>query len=459
MASSSSGLEFDLHLEPRGGLIHQIDGLVGQEAVGDVALGQRRRRHQRRIRNAHAVVLLVLLLEPAQDRDGVLHRRLGDEHGLEAPRQGGVLLDVLAVLVERGGADAVQLAARQGGFEQVARVHGALGLAGADDGVQLVDEQDDAPALGLHLAEHGLEALLELAAVLGAGDQRAHVERQQALILEALRHVALDDALGEPFRDGGLADAGLADQHGIVLGAARQHLDGAADLLVAADDGVDLALGRGGGEIARIALQRVVALLGRGAVRGAALAQVVDGAVEGRGVDARLVQGAPRIGGGIHGERKQQALHGDELVAGLVGDLLGRVEGTRQLRREVDLAGAAARDLGAPGQRPLDRRKRIAGTASRALDDAGRQPLGVVEQHLEQVVGAELLVLLAQGQALGRLHEPLGTVGVYLEVHDIPPRHGRFAPGGHDNAVVRQESKADAAGDPERHPGRIVTQI
>ena len=52
-------------------------------------------------------------------------------------------------------------------------------LAGADDRVDLVDEHDDA-ALGLlHLAQHGLEALLELAAVLGAGDQRTHVERPE----------------------------------------------------------------------------------------------------------------------------------------------------------------------------------------------------------------------------------------------------------------------------------------
>ena len=69
-------------------------------------------------------------------------RGLVDQHRLEAALQGRVLLDVLAVFVERGGADAVQLAARQHGLQQVARVHGALGLAGADHGVQLVDEQD-----------------------------------------------------------------------------------------------------------------------------------------------------------------------------------------------------------------------------------------------------------------------------------------------------------------------------
>ena len=33
-----------------------------------------------------------------------------------------------------------------------------------------------------HFLEHRLEPLLELAAVLGAGDQRAHVERDDPLV-------------------------------------------------------------------------------------------------------------------------------------------------------------------------------------------------------------------------------------------------------------------------------------
>ena len=107
------GLGIDLHLQPRRGLVHQIDRLVWQEAVGNVAVRQRRRRDQRAIGDPHAVVLLVLVLEAAQDRDGILDARLADEHRLEAPRQRRVLLDVLLVFVKRGGADAVQLAARQ----------------------------------------------------------------------------------------------------------------------------------------------------------------------------------------------------------------------------------------------------------------------------------------------------------------------------------------------------------
>ena len=133
-----------------------------------------------RVLDAHAVVHLVALLEPAQDRDRVLHARLADEHGLEAALERGVLLDVLAVLVERGGADRAQLAAGEHRLEQVGGVDRALGGAGADDRVQLVDEQDHLAAGLGDLLEDGLEPLLELAAVLGAGDERADVERDDA---------------------------------------------------------------------------------------------------------------------------------------------------------------------------------------------------------------------------------------------------------------------------------------
>ena len=62
------------------------------------------------------------------------------QHRLEPAFERGVLLDVLAVLVERRGPDHAQLAARQHRLDHVAGVHRAFGRAGADDRVQLVDE-------------------------------------------------------------------------------------------------------------------------------------------------------------------------------------------------------------------------------------------------------------------------------------------------------------------------------
>src|SRR5204862_1159348 len=120
----------------------------------------------------------------------------------------------------------------------------------------------DQLALGLaHLGEDGLEPLLDLAAVLRAGEHRADVEPPHALALQALGHVAGDDPLREALDDRGLADAGVADQDRVVLRPAPQHLDHAADLLVAPDDRVELALLGEGGQVAAELLERLVGAL------------------------------------------------------------------------------------------------------------------------------------------------------------------------------------------------------
>ena len=106
-----------------------------------------------------------------------------------------------------------------------------FGAAGADERVQLVDEQDR--VLGAaDFVHHRLDALLELAAVLGAGDHHRQVEHDDPAVAQQLRHVAVDDQLGQAFDDGRLADAGLAEQHRVVLRAAAEDLDDALDLVL-----------------------------------------------------------------------------------------------------------------------------------------------------------------------------------------------------------------------------------
>ena len=201
------GQRVDLDPQLRGRLVHEVDRLVGEEAAGEVAIGQHRGGHQRRVLDPNAVVHLVALLQAPEDRDRVVDAGLADEHLLEPALEGGVLLDVLAVLIEGGGADQPQLPAGEQRLEHVAGVHRALGRAGAHDGVELVDERDHL-ALGVgDLLEHGLEPLLELPPVLRAGDHRAEVEADQPLVLQALGHVALDDPPGQALDDGRLAHA------------------------------------------------------------------------------------------------------------------------------------------------------------------------------------------------------------------------------------------------------------
>jgi hypothetical protein len=263
----------------------------------------------------------------------------------------GVLLDVLLVLVERRGADRAQLAAGEHRLEQVGGVDRTLGGARADDRVQLVHEQDDG-ALGLlDLLEDGLQPLLEVAAVLGAREQGADVERHHAPVAQRLGNVAVHDPLGQALDDRGLADAGLADQHRVVLGAPRQHLNDTTNLGVTADDGVELAFAGTLGQVGGVFLQRLVAALRIGVGDAGAAAHLHERLAQPlrRCTVAGEQFGDVRIAGG---EADHEVFGRDVLVVHLGGQVLRRGDRcdrfTGQLRLRVRAAGA-----GQPVEEPL----------------------------------------------------------------------------------------------------------
>src|SRR5699024_9067406 len=173
----------------------------------------------------------------------VIRPRVAHHHLLEPSFQCGVGFDVFAVFVQCGGADHAQFTTCEHWFDHVPGIHpGFTGRSRSDDGVEFVDERDDLAVGVLDLLEYRLEAFLELAAVFGPGHHRSHVEHDDTFAAQRFRHVAGDDALREPFHDGGLADARLPDQHGVVLGAAREHLDHSPNLVIPADHWVELAV-------------------------------------------------------------------------------------------------------------------------------------------------------------------------------------------------------------------------
>ena len=236
-------------LDARAGFVDQVDGLVGQEAIGDVAVGMRHRELDGGIGVADRVEFLVAILDAVDDLDGVGFVRRRNFDGLEAALERAILLDRLAILGRRGCADALNFAARESRLEDVGGVERTLGRAGAHQRVQLVDEDDG--VLILHQLFHdGLEALFKLAAILGAGHDEREVESKHALVGEEAWHFAVGDALREAFDDGRLADAGLADQHRVVLGAAAEDLDDALQFAVAADQRIELPVHGGLGQVA-----------------------------------------------------------------------------------------------------------------------------------------------------------------------------------------------------------------
>ena len=254
----------DLRLQhPRGtGFVDHVDRLVRQLAVVDVFRRQLHGAADGVVGVADLVVLLVGGFQAAQDFHRILDRGFVHVDFLEAPHQSAVFLEIVAELFIGGRADAAQRALGQSRFQQVGGIHRAAGGgAGADDGVDFVDEQDRAGRV-LHLGDDRLQPFLEIAAIARAGQQRAHVEREDGAVQQHFRHFAIDDALGQALGDGGFADAGIAHIKRVVLGAAAEDLDRALDLVLAADQRVDFAGLRLFVQVDAVGGERVLAALG-----------------------------------------------------------------------------------------------------------------------------------------------------------------------------------------------------
>ena len=109
--------------------------------------------------------------------------------------------------------------------------------------MDFVDEQDGVFVL-LDFLHHLLQALFEIAAIARAGEQRAHVEREDGRIGQDLRHIRIDDLARKALGDRRFPDARVTNQERIVLLPAAQHLNGALHFGLAANERIDAPLSR-----------------------------------------------------------------------------------------------------------------------------------------------------------------------------------------------------------------------
>ncbi|MCY1518282.1 hypothetical protein D9M68_529940 [compost metagenome] len=238
-------------------LVDHVDGLVRHVPIIDIACRQLGSRAQRLVAVLDAVMLLEARLQPTQNADGVLHRRLRDIHLLKTPRQRTVFLEDAAELLKGGRTDAADLTGRQHRLEQVGGIHHPAGrCTSANDGVDLVDEQHRMGALA-QLVEQRLEAFLEVTAVLGTGQQGTEIQGIDDAIGQQVGDLSIDDALGQTFGDGGLAHPRLADQQRVVLAAPRENLRDPLDFVLAPDQRIDAPLASQFVQVAGIGIERI----------------------------------------------------------------------------------------------------------------------------------------------------------------------------------------------------------
>ena len=232
------------------GFVEKIDGLVRQEAIRNIAIRKIHGRFDRFVGVIHHVEFLVPRLHALQNPDGFALAGRADLHGLEAAFERTVLFDRFAVFRGRRRADALDLTARKRRLQDVCGIERTFGRTCADERVQFVDEHDGVRIVDQFFHDR-LQPLFKLAAILRSGNDQRKIQNQNALVRQEGRNFAVDDALRKSFDNGGLSDAGIADQNRIVLGPAAEDLNDAIDFRIAADQRIENAVHRGLRQIAR----------------------------------------------------------------------------------------------------------------------------------------------------------------------------------------------------------------
>ena len=235
-------------------LIEDVNCLVWQETVLDVAARKRNSSLDSSFGVVDVVVLLIAVLKTVDNRNGVVGVWLADVDWLETPLKCSVLLDMFTVLFCRSCTDDLDFSTRQWWLQDGCGIDGALCGTCANDGVNLVNEED--VILGfLQLSNNLLHAVLKLTAILGTCYQTCQVKRPNLLTAQNVRNVAGCNELSQALNNGGLANARIAQDKWVVLLTARKNLHDTLNLAVTTNDGVKLFICGKLGKVATKLLQ------------------------------------------------------------------------------------------------------------------------------------------------------------------------------------------------------------
>ena len=204
------------------------------------------------------MIYFVTILQSTQDRNRVLHSRFFYHNRLETPFQSGIFFNILSVFIQSGSTDTVQFTTGQHRFQHIARIQGTVRLAGTDDSMQLINEQNDLSVAVLHIIQYGFQTFLKFTSVFCAGYQCTHIQCENLLILQSLRYITFYNTLCQSFHHGGLTDTGFTDKYRVVLRFTGQDTYHITDLTVSSDDRIQLLVSRFLHQILTVFFQSII---------------------------------------------------------------------------------------------------------------------------------------------------------------------------------------------------------
>ena len=126
-------------------------------------------------------------------------------------------------------------------LQQVACIHGAFGPACTYNVMNLIYEKNNSSLRFFNFVEDSLQSFLEFSPKLGSSNKGTHVQCKYCLILQAFRHIAVENTLGQSFYYCGLTYTRLTDEHRVVLSPSGKDLYGMSDFCISSDHRVKLS--------------------------------------------------------------------------------------------------------------------------------------------------------------------------------------------------------------------------
>ena len=108
--------------------------------------------------------------------------------------------------------------------------------------MQFVYKEDNLSLAALDILQYGFQTFFKFTPVLGSCNQSAHIQRKYLFIFQSLGHIPPHNPLCQTFHHRRLAHTRLAHQHRIVLCFTGKDADNIPDLMISADDRVQLLL-------------------------------------------------------------------------------------------------------------------------------------------------------------------------------------------------------------------------
>ena len=203
----------------------------------------------------------IAVFQSTQNWNRIFYRRLLYHYRLETTFQSCIFFNIHTVLIQCCSTDTVQLTTSQHRFQHIACIQSAICLTGTNNGMQLINEQNDLSIAVLHIIQYGFQTFLKFTSVFCAGYQCTHIQCKNLLILQSLRYITFYNTLCQPFHHGGLTDTGFTDQYRVVLRFTGQDTYHVTDLTVSSDDRIQLLVSRFLHQILTVFFQSIISSL------------------------------------------------------------------------------------------------------------------------------------------------------------------------------------------------------